>query len=222
MFMFLSFVFGFSGLIFGLLVKQHYFYSLDLLVGRAFQTFQPFWLVEFNRFISVFELAIFFIAPVWLILLLRRRQTAAAKLILLAVFAWVINRLLKLGFGLACPTPAELMKFGVSYSFTGLTSHVFGSRGFFNPLVCYPSGHVFNYVSFWGTTFFLRAKITANKIGRKIIAFVSVGLMIFVGPARISLGAHWFSDVIGGYLLGFSWLFLLIFIYHQFLTKKHD
>ena len=208
-----SFLLAFAGLGLGLLAKNRFFYSLDLSIGRSFQTFQPAWFISFNRFISVFELAIFIVAPIWLFLLLRRRHYSAAILILVAVFSWVINRLLKLGFGIPCPTAAELMKFGVSYSFSGLTAQVFGPGGFFNPLVCYPSGHVFNYLSFWGITYFLRTKIIDNKFWQKIIACFSLGLIIFVGPARISLGAHWFSDVIGGYLLGLSWLFLLISFY---------
>ena len=210
-----SVILALIGVIFGLVVKNGIFLQLDLTVGQAFQAFQPAWLIAFTRFISVSELAIFFVALIWLILLLRRHQSTAAKLVILAVFSWIINRLLKLGFNIACPTSLEFTKFSVAYSFSGMTNQVFGPCGFFNPLVCYPSGHVFNYLSFWGATFFLRTKITDNKIFQRLIALVSFGFIVFVGIARISLGAHWLSDVIGGYLFGFSWLFLLIYLYHD-------
>jgi undecaprenyl-diphosphatase len=42
-------------------------------------------------------------------------------------------------------------------------------------------------------------------------------LIISVGISRIYLGAHWLSDVVGGYLLGFT---LLIISLKQFKNER--
>lgn len=204
------------GIVFGLLVKSRLFYPLDLAVGHQLQLFQPFWLVRFNSFISLFELGVVIITLPLAGWFWRRGQKGAAKLMLLAALAWVVNRLLKTGFGLVCPTPLELNKFSVVYSFSYQVNQVFGPAGLFNPFVCYPSGHVFNYVSVWGVIFFLRRQITVHPFRQKLIAVLSIILIIAIGEAVISLGAHWFSDVLGGYLLGFAYLLFITGIYERY------
>jgi undecaprenyl-diphosphatase len=38
-------------------------------------------------------------------------------------------------------------------------------------------------------------------------------IIILIGPSRVYLGDHWASDMLGGYLLGGSWLTLAMRIY---------
>jgi undecaprenyl-diphosphatase len=51
---------------------------------------------------------------------------------------------------------------------------------------------------------------------RATLQLVLGALILLVGPSRIYLGAHWASDVIGGYLLGAVWLYLSIQIYGRY------
>ncbi len=78
----------------------------------------------------------------------------------------------------------------------------------------FPSGHVVSSVCLWGWLFAL-AVSSKNKAlpGRRTLLGISALIMAFSGPARIYLGEHWATDVIGGYLLGGGWLCLALSIY---------
>ncbi len=67
----------------------------------------------------------------------------------------------------------------------------------------FPSGHVMFYTVFFGFLFFLAWTRLPNSLLRWLaLAFTGV-LVLLVGPSRIFLGAHWLSDVIAAYLMGF-------------------
>jgi undecaprenyl-diphosphatase len=83
----------------------------------------------------------------------------------------------------------------------------------------FPSGHVLFYVGFFGFLFFLTFALPRNNKFR-IIFLIILGLMVsLIGASRIYLGAHWFSDVTGAYLVGFVWLTLVIFLYNKWQPK---
>lgn len=85
----------------------------------------------------------------------------------------------------------------------------------------FPSGHVVFYTVFFGyifVTMFLVKKIPFWI--RIIIAAVSLGMIITISISRVYLGVHWFSDILGGYLLGFALLIILLNFYLMPLIKQ--
>lgn len=81
----------------------------------------------------------------------------------------------------------------------------------------FPSGHVLFFIGFFGFLAFLLLS-SKNLIGN-VCAFFCILLIILIGISRIYVGAHWFSDCLGSYLIGGIWLFLIKFLYEKFLEK---
>lgn len=81
----------------------------------------------------------------------------------------------------------------------------------FYTLGSFPSLHVLYYTVFWG--FLIYISFQKVKIPRFILMtfrWVGFYLILFIGLSRIYLMVHWPTDVLSGYLFGFS--FLLLFI----------
>ncbi|TVR73665.1 MAG: phosphatase PAP2 family protein [Sphaerobacteraceae bacterium] len=79
----------------------------------------------------------------------------------------------------------------------------------------FPSGHVVHYVTFWGMVAYLLAFRSPWRGFRWIAGAVMAPIIALVGPSRIYLGHHWFTDVLGSYLLGTAYLSGLIEIHSR-------
>lgn len=74
----------------------------------------------------------------------------------------------------------------------------------------FPSGHVVHYVTFWGFVAYLLAFRTHVPGGKWLAGVVMLPIIALVGPSRVYLGHHWFSDILGSYLLGTAYVSGLI------------
>jgi undecaprenyl-diphosphatase len=76
----------------------------------------------------------------------------------------------------------------------------------------FPSGNAASAVTFWGWLLTM-GLIHLKGRARKMLLLIPAVIIILIGPSRVSLGDHWASDVLGGYLLGSSWLVLALRVY---------
>jgi undecaprenyl-diphosphatase len=117
-----------------------------------------------------------------------RGRREAVVLGLLAGTGFALKAIFKLGIGRPRPTP-ELV-------------HVISHPGDFS----FPSGHTVHYVVFLGFLWFLTFALVRPRVFRWPLLTLLGALVLLVGLSRVYLGAHWASDVLGGYLLGGSLL----------------
>ena len=79
----------------------------------------------------------------------------------------------------------------------------------------FPSGHAFYSMVFLGLMAYF-AFTYMRKSGLRMLIFVSlIVLVILIGASRVYLGAHWPSDVLGGYLWGATFLGIFIWLYRR-------
>lgn len=77
----------------------------------------------------------------------------------------------------------------------------------------FPSGHVINYIGVYGFLAYL-IHTWVRPVGlRRVFRSFLLALIGLVGPSRVYLGHHWFTDVLASYLLGTSYLIALITVY---------
>lgn len=76
----------------------------------------------------------------------------------------------------------------------------------------FPSGHSFEIVILLGLLCYIFYKYIPNKIIKNTFFIVCVIMIILVGLSRIILGVHYPTDVLAGFMLGITFVSLVIMI----------
>jgi undecaprenyl-diphosphatase len=84
----------------------------------------------------------------------------------------------------------------------------------------FPSGHTLNATVIAGVVGYL-IWLRRHAIAAKVASIaVPILIAVVVGLTRILLGAHWFTDVLAGWLLGAAWLALVVTAHRLYLTAR--
>ena len=132
-----------------------------------------------------------------LTLFYRTRRWAEGAFLLLALFVGALNDLLKLV--LRRPRPSAALDDIVVHG------HVLGTS--------FPSGHVLTYVLFYGFLVYIACTQVRRPLVRRAALAPMLALLLLIGPSRIYLGHHWFTDTVAAYLLGGALLTGLLLAY---------
>jgi undecaprenyl-diphosphatase len=82
------------------------------------------------------------------------------------------------------------------------------------PAGSFPSGHAVNLTAIFGFLIYLTLALVPDHRWRWLLVTLLALPILTIGVARVHAGAHWPSDVLGGYMLGAIWLALTIHLYH--------
>ena len=77
----------------------------------------------------------------------------------------------------------------------------------------FPSGHASSAILFYGALFAVAPALTTSAWLRRLLRIAAVAMILAAGVARVAVGAHWPTDVLGGYLWGGVLLTLLLSAY---------
>lgn len=177
------------------------FFPIDLQITQAIQSFHPKWFDMLMRTVTFMGNVVpgaLSLGAAALFLIFFKRSYEAKMLIFSAIILSCIGILFKQLVGRVRPDGTIINQVA---TFTSNDS--------------FPSGHVLFFIGFYG--FLLYLCFVQVKKSRLKYMYISIlgSLLVLIGLSRIYLGAHWFSDVIGAYLLGFVWLSLLSYIYKK-------
>jgi undecaprenyl-diphosphatase len=82
----------------------------------------------------------------------------------------------------------------------------FRDHGILETTASFPSGHSMGSVIAYGLLAYFLALVMPRGWTRRAIIAGLVLVVLLIGCSRVCLGAHYFSDVLGGFLVGTAWL----------------
>ncbi|MBI5467015.1 MAG: phosphatase PAP2 family protein [Candidatus Kerfeldbacteria bacterium] len=162
--------------------------TIDLPLAHAFQGAGSAWLTELMQWISlVFSPGVLMISALFITLYFwehhdRHWGTKIFYLISGNVFILILKEL----WGRPRPDPTAVSVRVHEYGFS------------------FPSGHAIAVVLFAAVVLLTLRHL--HRPSYRVAWWVLAALVLLVGWSRLYLGVHWFSDVVGGYLVAGAWI----------------
>jgi membrane-associated phospholipid phosphatase len=139
-------------------------------------------ITQFGSVIGILSLAIL----VALVLMIRRRKLVAVVWLLALVVTGLLNFGLKTAIGRDRPPFRDPAIHETNESF--------------------PSGHSMGSIVTYGLLAYLLFLTVKGRVARAALVIVALLIVLAIGFSRIYLGAHYASDVVGGFAVGGAWL----------------
>lgn len=79
----------------------------------------------------------------------------------------------------------------------------------------FPSGHALHGFLYLVTIAYVFDRIAASKKASRIVWTATIILSLLIGISRITEGRHYASDVVAGWMLGYSWFILCVWWYES-------
>jgi len=168
---------------------------LDLLINNNIPKLQsPFLNYFFIAVTTIGNKSVLFILSLLLVvfLLLRKRNRDAVFSALLMIFSSLLVEVFKIIF--ARPRPSNPLIEVTGYSF--------------------PSSHAVTSTAFFLLLIYLFEDKIKNKFLRILFTTICTVLAFLIVVSRIYLNAHWFSDVLSGFILGLYLLYSFL-VFHK-------
>lgn len=185
--------------------KQYNYFNFDLEISLFIQRYNALWfdsLMRFVTFMGNFSTVVILVVLLAVYGFILGKRYAPAVLVVSTLGGFLLSLFLKTLVGRPRPDPNLINQIG---NFLWSDS--------------FPSGHVLEAVSLYGFLLYIAYTQLKNNIIRKLIIAICALAIILMGFSRIYLGAHWFSDVLGAYLIGFVWLSFVVFVYQKLNPK---
>lgn len=188
-------------IILALFAKRYPHFPIDLVITKTIQQFHPLWFDSLMRFLTTMGDSTFgplMVTTAALLLFIKHEKKAALLLLLSSIGIVIIGWIVK--FTVARPRPDALL--------------IQQYEHFIRPN-SFPSGHVLLYLGLFGFLQIIVYTKLKQSPARSLLLFFLWLLILLIGLSRIYVGAHWFSDVLGSYLIGFVWLYGMVHIYRK-------
>lgn len=158
-----------------------------------------------NLITSIYKVITFFGSTLFIVLLcvfflilfiILKKKNYGLIITSVLVISTILNNLIKV---IICRERPDVLKLVVENTFS------------------YPSGHTMASVSMYGILMYLVLKSNMNKKLKITLSIILGILPIIIGMSRIYLGAHFATDIIGGFILSI----ILLLIETYIIDKKN-
>ncbi|MDM5332005.1 phosphatase PAP2 family protein [Ureibacillus composti] len=86
----------------------------------------------------------------------------------------------------------------------------------------FPSGHALHGFLYLVTVAYVFNRMGISKTASRIIWTIAILLFLLIGLSRIAEGRHYASDVLAGWMLGYSWFILCVWWYESAYRSTPD